>query len=213
MAGAAGAAGGTGGTGAGSAGAAAGSAGATGGVARVYAEAIFRLAKERRAIDEVLEDLRTVRESLRASPKFQTLIEAPGLGTDRTEKAIHAVFGETVSEPVLHLLLLLVRKRRQKALAKIVEAYEEMVAQERRERRVAVATASALDDDARARLAEVLARKIGARVVLDTRVDPTLLGGVVARVGDTLIDGSLKAELARLSRRMKEGTNEKGQRS
>lgn len=187
--------------------------GGAGGVPRVYAEAIFRLAKERGAIDEVLEDLRAVREALRASPKFQALVESPGVGTADTERAVRGAFGESVGEPVLNLLLLLVRKRRQKAFARIVDAYEAMVTEERRERRVAVATAGPLDDGARARLADVLSRKIGARVVLETRVEPALLGGALVRVGDTLFDGSLKAALARLSRIMTEGTNEKGQHS
>lgn len=191
---------------------ASGDARVTGGVPRVYAEAIFRIARERRAIDEVLEDLRAVRAAVRENPKFQALIEAPGGGAE-AERAIRGAFGDTVAEPVLNLLLLLVRKRRQKSLAKIVDAFEAMVEEEKGERRVAVTTARPLDEGARSRLAEVLSRKTGTRIVLDTRVEPALLGGVLVRVGDTLIDGSLKAGLSRLARMMKEGTNEKGNHS
>jgi F-type H+-transporting ATPase subunit delta len=186
---------------------------ATGGVPRVYAEAIFRIAKERGEIDAVLEDLRAVDAAFRANPKFHALVESPSVGAAEAERAVRGAFADAVSDPVLNLLLLLVRKRRQKAFAKVVEAYEAMVTEEHHERRVAVATAGPLDDAARTRLAEVLSRKLGARVVLETRVDPALLGGVLVRVGDTLIDGSLKAGLARLSRDMTNGTNEKGQRS
>lgn len=183
---------------------------AGGPVGRVYAEALFAIAKEANAIDSIGEDLRAVGAVLRENPGFRALYESPELSREETERMLRETFGDALEPAVLNLLLLLVRKRRQAHLGRIAEAYDAIVEEERNERRVTLVTAAPLEEPARARLAALLSAKTGARVILDERPDPAVLGGVLARVGDTLVDGTLRAALGQLARHMEAGNHHTG---
>jgi len=183
------------------------------GVGRVYAEALFALAKEKGAVEAVGDDLAEVLTMLRDNPSFRLLIESPELSREETEGMIRETFGTQVGAPVLNLMLLLVRKRRQSALGRIAESYEAIRAAERNERRATISTAAPLDEATKSRIAETLARKLGGRIVLDETIDPAILGGVLLRVGDTLVDGTLRTGLERLARHMANPNHEKGSAS
>jgi F-type H+-transporting ATPase subunit delta len=179
-------------------------------VGRVYADAVFAIAKESNAVDAFLEDLRVVLAAFRDNPKFEALYSSPKIAREETERMVRGAFEGKLRQPLLHLLLLLVRRGRQRALPAIVRAYEALVDADRNQRRVALATASPLDDALKARIADALSKKTGQKVLLDARVDPALLGGAVLRVGDTVVDGSLRTGLARLAKQMQEEPIQKG---
>jgi F-type H+-transporting ATPase subunit delta len=175
-------------------------------VAGVYAEALYRLARETNAVDAVSADLAVVRGALRDVERLRPLVETPQMGDETREQMIRAALGDLVGKPVLHLLLLVVRKRRQGSIEAIIDAYQALIEEARGERRATLTTAAPLDEAERARIAGALSSKTGARILLDARVDPSLLGGVRLRLGDTLVDGTIKTALDRLARAM-EGAN------
>lgn len=176
--------------------------GAASGVGRVYAEALLAIAKEKGTIDEVVRDLGTARRLFAENPNFATLFESPTLSRENAVTMVRGCFRGVVSETVIDLLLLLGRKRRQHALPAIAEAFQAMVDAERHERRVVLTVAAPIDDALRDRITALLSKKTGDKILLETLVDPSLLGGALVRVGDTMIDGTLKTGLTRLAREM-----------
>jgi F-type H+-transporting ATPase subunit delta len=169
-------------------------------VARVYAQALFAIAKQKGIVDDVHDDLAVMRTALEKSPQFRRLLESPKVSLEQAERVIRDTFGPIAGTPAFNLLLLLIEKRRQGAFDRIVEEYSAMRDAERSERRATIATAAPLDDATRARIAGALGAKAGVRVLLEERVDPSLLGGVLVRVGDTLVDGTLRTALDRMAR-------------
>jgi len=182
---------------------------ASGGVGRVYAEALFAVAKETNAVDAVLEDLAEVERVFVDNAKFETLIESPKVTREDAERMLRSAFEGQIAKPVLNLLLVLLKRGRQRAVPQVAEAFRALVDADRRQRRVAITTAKPIEPAHVEKLAHTLSQKTGQRVLLETAVDPALLGGAVARVGDTVIDGSLRTGLALLARKMKEETNHK----
>lgn len=182
---------------------------ASGGVGRVYAEALFAVAKEANAVDEILDDLAEVERVFGDNAKFETLIESPKVTREDAERMLRGAFEGQIAKPVLNLLLVLLKRGRQRAVPQVSQAFRALVDADRRQRRVAITTAKPIETAHVEKLAHTLAQKTGQRVLLETAVDPALLGGAVARVGDTVIDGSLRTGLALLARKMKEETNHK----
>jgi F-type H+-transporting ATPase subunit delta len=182
---------------------------ASGSVGRVYAEALFAVAKEGNAVVEILGDIVEVERVFGDNARFATLIESPKVTRDEAAKMIRGAFEGKIAKPVLNLLLVLLKRGRQRAIPEVAEAFRALVDADRRQRRVAITTATPIEPAHAEKLASTLAQKIGLRVLLETAVDPALLGGAVARVGDTVIDGSLRTGLSLLARKMKEETNQK----
>lgn len=183
---------------------------ASAGVGRVYAGAVFAIAKEANEVDAFLDDLRAVLDVFRANAKFAALYGSPKIAREEAERMVRGAFEGKLRKPLLHLLLLLVRRGRQRSLPAIVRAFEALVDADRNQRRVGIATAAPLDEALKARITDALSKKTGQKVLLDARVDPALLGGAVLRVGDTVIDGSLRTGLARLAKTMQEEPIQKG---
>jgi F-type H+-transporting ATPase subunit delta len=176
-------------------------------VGRVYAEALFEVAKEANAVDEIQDDLAEVERVFGDNAKFETLIESPKVTREEAERMIRGAFAAQITKPVLNLLLVLLKRGRQRAVPEVAEAFRALVDADRRQRRVAITTAKPIEPAHAEKLASTLTQKTGLRVLLETAVDPALLGGAVARVGDTVIDGSLRTGLTLLARRMKEEAN------
>jgi len=177
-------------------------AGPGSGVGRVYAEALFAIAKETNAVDEMLDDLAGVERALRDNADFAAILSSPNITRDEASRMLRATFEGKVGKHVLNLMLVLLARGRQPALPQTADAFRALVDVDRRQRRVAIATAAPLDAAQTSALATALAAKSGDRVILETSVDPSLLGGAVARVGDWVVDGSLRTGLVLLAKQM-----------
>jgi F-type H+-transporting ATPase subunit delta len=174
------------------------------GLAERYAAALFDLADEQKALDEVAEDLKRLREMLRESADLRRLVRSPVLSRDAQGRAI-AALGERagLGQLTRNFLGLVARNRRLFAVPEMIEAYLARLARRRGEVTAEVVSAQPLDDRQRARLDEQLRAAVGAKVAIDLRVDPALLGGLIVKVGSRMVDASLKSKLHRLQIAMK----------
>jgi F-type H+-transporting ATPase subunit delta len=174
------------------------------GLAQRYAAALFELADEKRALDEVAADLRGLRDMLAASPDLVRLIRSPVLSRGEQSAAIGAVAERAgLSALVRDFLGVVARNRRLFALPAMIEAYLARLAERRGEMTAEVVTAQPLSEEQQEALAERLRRSAGRRVSVDLRVDPALIGGMVVKLGSRMVDGSLKSKLQRLQLAMK----------
>jgi F-type H+-transporting ATPase subunit delta len=174
------------------------------GLAERYGAALFDLADERKELDAVAGDLRALRAMLRDSTEFRRLIRSPVVTRAAQGKAIEAIAAEAKLSPLTRNFLgLLARNRRLFVLPEIITSYLQQLAERRGEVTAAVVAAQDLTPAQRAAVDEQLRKAVGRKVAIDLQIDPSLLGGLIVRVGSRMIDASLKSKLHRLQLAMK----------
>jgi F-type H+-transporting ATPase subunit delta len=173
-------------------------------LAERYAAALFELADERHALDAVAGDLRGLRTMLHESQDLARLLRSPVLSREDQAKAIAALSERAgLSELTRDFLGVVAGNRRLFAVPAMIEAYLNQLAERRGEVTAEITTAQPLNEMQQNTLGEQLRRAVGRRVTVDLRVDPSLLGGMIVKVGSRMIDGSLKSRLHRLQLAMK----------
>jgi F-type H+-transporting ATPase subunit delta len=175
-------------------------------VAGRYASALFDLAIEERKLAEVEQDVMLLQGLLDESEDFRRMVRSPVFSADEQGRAMAAVAQRAgVSALGINFVRLLARGRRLFALSDILKAFRQMLARHRGEVTADVATAHPLSDDQMAALTDTLSSSAGGkRVRINTKVDPSLLGGLVVKMGSRMIDSSLRTKLDNLKTRMKE---------
>jgi F-type H+-transporting ATPase subunit delta len=175
-----------------------------GGLAGRYANAVFELAQDQKAVDAVSTDLAALRRAIETSPDLARLVRSPVFSAQDQAKALKAILETMGAHPLTaKFVLLLAQKRRLFALNQIIGAYEHLLAKSRGETEAEVTAARHLNDDEIAELKSVLKAKLGKEPRLHARIDPTLLGGLVVKVGSRMIDSSLRTKLDGLRAAMK----------
>ena len=171
----------------------------TSGLAERYAAALFDLADERRALDAVAGDLRELRTMLHESSDLVRLLRSPVVSRGEQGKAVAALAERAgLADLTRDFLGLVAKNRRLFAVPAMIEAYLRKLADRRGEITAEVTVAHALNEARQAALLEQLRRTVGARVVVDIRVDPRLLGGMIVKIGSRMVDASLNSRLQRL---------------
>jgi F-type H+-transporting ATPase subunit delta len=177
---------------------------AEGGLAGRYANALFELAQEQKWVEAVSADLASLRRAMETSADLNRLVRSPVFGAEDQAKALKAILEKMgASELTVKFVLLLAAKRRLFVLTQIIKQYESLVAKSRGETEAEVTAARALNDGELAELKSVLKSRLGKEPRLHAKIDPTLLGGLIIKVGSRMIDSSLRTKLDGLRQAMK----------
>ncbi|HSZ53687.1 MAG TPA: F0F1 ATP synthase subunit delta [Caulobacteraceae bacterium] len=169
-----------------------------------YAQALFELAVEGRALEPVEADLKGLTELLRQSPDLRRLLVSPRFSAEEKGKGLAAVAERAgVQALTAKFLGLLAANRRTNALTQIVAAFQRLAAERRGLVSAQVTTALPLTDAQTAALKSALRQAIGKDPEIEARIDPAILGGVKVRVGSRLYDASLKSRLDSLKYALK----------
>ena len=167
-------------------------------IAMKYAQAIFELADEAQRVDEVGRDLFAVVDAISGQRDLAIFLEHPSTPREAKKEVVQQIFGDEVGELAQKILLYLIDKRRETILADIAMAYKELTYEARGIVEAHVRSAMPLTESEAARLTQALKKRSGKEIVLKETIDPSLLGGLVVQMGDTLLDGSVKRQLAEL---------------
>ena len=168
-------------------------------LARRYANALLGLATQAGNVDKVLSDLRDFEKSWHESKELRSIFENPGIPMATRRQILRDIAAESGMDPLLRDTLLLLSDRgRLSQLPGILDALEEFSEARSGRVRAEVVTASELPDAYFEQLQKVLERVTGKQVTIARRVDASLLGGVVTRIGDRVFDGSLSTRLNEL---------------
>jgi len=173
-----------------------------GSIAAQWAEALIELAAgSPGATDEkVLADLEAINKAVASTPDFSVILDHPSIaGTEKKQLLIKA-FEKSVEDLTLRLLQLLADRRRLKLLPYIETTYRQLLNERKNITTASVTSADPLSDKAVAEIKTKLIKQLGKQVELAVKVDRSLIGGIVLRVGDQVIDGSLKGKLEALER-------------
>jgi F-type H+-transporting ATPase subunit delta len=174
-------------------------------VARNYAETLIALANKHggtAAVEEYGRAIDEVAQLLEREPRIRQFLETPRVDMEAKKSVIRSAFGGRVPELFLRFLLVVVDKRRGTALRQIAAAYRDLVDEMLGRVRTEVSLAHAPDPALQASIQASLEGRLGKAVVPTFRVDPTMLGGVVVRVEDVVIDGSVRHQLSEMRRMM-----------
>ncbi|MDI6815542.1 MAG: ATP synthase F1 subunit delta [Dehalococcoidales bacterium] len=166
--------------------------------AKRYSQAVFEIALEREELDRWQSDLRKI-ASLSEDATFIALLESPKLHFDDKARLLSERLGD-INPLALNLAYLLVTRGRLAMVGDIADEYQQLLDNYRGIERAEVTSAIPLDDEDKLRLAERLSAIVGKRVVLKSEVDSSLIGGIIARIGGKLLDGSTRSKLDALKR-------------
>ena len=175
------------------------------GIASRYASALFELAKDDKALKALEADTTALSKTLVASADLRAMIASPVISREDQGRAIAAIAGKMgLGALMSNTLALMAAKRRLFVLPELLTALADLIAAEKGEVTAEVTASRALTAAQSKKLAETLKVRVGKTVKLKTTVDESLIGGLVVKLGSTMIDTSVKAKLAALQNAMKE---------
>ena len=168
----------------------------SGSLARRYAKAVFELGNKAGGLEKIGADLRSFAKAMRESKELETTLTSPAIRRTDRKKILDAVMQRiSVSPTTANLMYLLLEGERMASVVAISRALDAMI--EAKAGRIAaeVVSAKPLDPAQLSQITASLEKLSGKKVSVSHREDPDLLGGVVAKLGDTVYDGSLRTQL------------------
>jgi F-type H+-transporting ATPase subunit delta len=170
-------------------------------IATVYARSLFEVAQEQGKLDDVRDQLGEFADTLDANQEMQVFFFSPYFSTQEKEEGLDKVV--TGAEPtVLNFLKLLIEKHRMPAVFRIRRELDELWRHENKRLRVEVTSAIELDKKTVKQIGDRIAEETGQKIELSEHVEPDILGGLVVRVGNSIIDASIRARLDSLRKQV-----------
>ncbi len=171
-------------------------------VSKVYGDALFELSLEQNRLDEVWDEVKTIDKALDENPDFLPALKHPDISMDDKLKLLKDIFGG-MSSDVMGLLDVLVRKNRIGELDKVIDYFDERAKEQKKIGVVEVKTPVELNSDDKKRVeSRILEVTDFASLEMNYIVDKALLGGMVIRIGDQVLDNSIKSKLDAMSRQL-----------
>jgi len=173
-------------------------------IAERYASAVYDLADEAHILDDTAADLRSLQELLDDSADLQTLIRSPLIDTGAKAAAIDAVLKQAgAGDLTRRFIAVVARNNRLFVLPATIDAFLAELASRRGEITAEVTSAQPLKESQLESVTDALRSALGGKVTVDAKLDASLIGGLIVRVGSRMVDASLKSKLQRLQLAMK----------
>ena len=163
-------------------------------IAQVYARSLFEVAKEQDKLDVVHEQVGDFADAMSENRDLQVFFFSPYFSTPEKEKGLEKVL-EDADETTLHFLGLLIEKHRMPALFRIRREFDALWEHENKRLPVSVTSAIELDESTVKQIGDAISEQTGQHIDLKSNVDPDILGGIVLRVGNSILDASIRNRL------------------
>ncbi|ABR46580.1 ATP synthase F1, delta subunit [Alkaliphilus metalliredigens QYMF] len=164
-------------------------------VAKRYAKALFQVAFEMNRYEDVTEELAFVAENLKQHSDLNELLKSPVITLGEKKEILSTIFKEQISPEVFNFLRILLDKSRQGDFQEIYEEYKILADAGKNKIEAVAITALPMDNNDLLKLQVNLSMSSGKNVKLKNEIDPTVIGGVLVKMGDKIIDGTVKARL------------------
>jgi len=175
-------------------------------LARVYGRSLFEVAREHGRLDELREQIGQFADALSENRQLAVFFFSPYFSTAEKQDMLGRCL-EEADEILLNFLRLLIENHRMPVIFRIRQQYERLWEEENRTLPVEVTSAIALDEATTESLGRAIGEHAGRRVTLAARVDPDILGGIVVRVGNSILDASIRNRLEQLRRQVAQGAS------
>jgi F-type H+-transporting ATPase subunit delta len=175
-----------------------------GSLARRYAGVLFEIVNPRGGAARALGELNAIRDLVAGHAELQRVFDMPMVPAPKKRSILEAVLAGSAecSDEVKRLMLLLADRDRLSLLPQVAAAFSDRVMQSQNIVAADVVTAVPLTPEGRAALEAALSKAVGSRVEMHERLDPSIIGGVIARVGSVVYDGSVTRQIERLRERL-----------
>jgi F-type H+-transporting ATPase subunit delta len=170
-------------------------------IGQVYARALFEVAQDRGDLDGIREQIAQFADALEAERGLQTFFFSPYFSTEEKKDGLHKAV-EGADDAVVNFLELLIDKHRMPAIFRIRRELDAMWREENKMLPVQLTSAIALDDETVANLGRTIGERTGRRVDVTAQVNPDILGGIVLRVGNSILDASIRNRLEQLRKQV-----------
>jgi F-type H+-transporting ATPase subunit delta len=164
-------------------------------VSNTYAQALFEVALELDNLDQIRDELGFINETFKTYPEFYEVFRTPKINKEERKDVIVKVFSEKISKEVMNFIKILVDKRRGTAIGGIYNEFVDMVDAHKGVVKAVVESAVPITEEEQSALTEKLAKVTGKEIRLTALVNPEIMGGLVVKIGDKVIDGSVKNRL------------------
>jgi F-type H+-transporting ATPase subunit delta len=175
-------------------------------LAQVYARSVFEVAREQGSLDELREQIGQFADAVNENRELAVFFFSPYFSTKEKQEALGRIL-DGASPILMNFLSLLIENHRMPVIFRIRQEYERLWQEENRMLPVQITSAIALDDATTASLGETIGERAGRKVTLATIVDPDILGGVIVRVGNSILDASIRNRLEQLRRHVAQGAS------
>ena len=163
-------------------------------VGRRYSKAIFEIAEEKNQVKEIYEMLNSAMVLYRTDKEFKNFILNPLIDSEQKKSVLNKIFGKDNSEN-LNILLFILDKGRMNCIKYIVAEYLKIYYRKNRILDVKATFTKELTDEQKKKLIDKLSQKTGKEINLEIKIDKDILGGGIIKIGDKIIDGSIRREL------------------
>ena len=170
-------------------------------IARVYARSLFEVAKEHDKLDVVREQLGEIADAIAEQHDLQVFFFSPYFSTDEKVEGLQRAL-QDADEALVNFLELLIEKHRMPALFRIRREFDALWEKENRLLPVQVTSAIELDESTVRQIGDAIGEQTGRRIELTSEVDPGILGGIVLRVGNSILDASIRNRLEKLRKQV-----------
>jgi F-type H+-transporting ATPase subunit delta len=171
-------------------------------IVSAYAEALFRLASAEEITDRVEDELHELERLYKDNAEMKEFINNPRIKAEGKKDALVELLGDKLSRVTLNHMHLMIDQERGRMLPHIAEEFYRLAAEKRAKVTAEVVTAVPISDETRQRLGEQLGKLTKKEVFLRARVDESVLGGAIVRVGDKVLDGSVRTKLNQMKKQM-----------
>lgn len=172
-------------------------------IGKRYALALFDAGQELEKVDDFKEELNYIIEILNKESELVSILEHPKISKKDKKELIVSVFGEDISEEIKNFLYIIIDKGRERNIFDINKEYKTLYNENKNLVEAVAVTAVPMNKDSQDKLSVVLSEKLGKTVKIDNEVDKSILGGVLLKMENKVIDGTIKGRLESMERTIK----------
>lgn len=171
-------------------------------VSKRYASALFEVAFEGQNYEQVKNELNFILDCLKGEPQLYDLLKSPLITADEKKDIVSNIFKERVSEEVFNFIRIIIDKGREEYIESVVKEYNILADAVKNKVEAVAITAIPMDKQDLLKLQVNLSMSSGKNIQLKNQVDPSIIGGVLVKIGDKLIDGTVKSRLVNMQEQL-----------
>ncbi len=171
-------------------------------VARVYAGALLEIGKEQNILDQVAEELKFIIDLLKEDADFLHYMKAPGFTKESKKSLIDKVFKNQLSDIIINFFSVLIDNDRHSIIEEVYESLSQLLDVEKNRLRVKVISSTKLEESVLSKVQSALQDKFKKQIILEEKVDQSIIGGIIIRIGDLIIDGSISKDLKNIREKL-----------
>ena len=170
--------------------------------ARRYSSSLLELAIKKNEVSETAEGLKSLKQALKEIPQLKAFLSSFRFETDRKVETLGIVFGNDITDLLSNFMKTIINNKRQDLIPDIADQFNKMAMNSMNKILVSTFTPEKLSEDTGKMIKEKLDSLLGKDVVIDSKIDPGLIGGMILRIDNSVIDGSVRGYLTRMRKEL-----------